>query len=260
MKKHSDRTRIRPGGILQWSTLCLLAGGSVALTSCDSKSTYTATAQDEQMAALQKKLDDIESRKSQLLNGYVEHNFELPGAGFYHADAQDFFPYTYGHEKDGKWYANGQWVDAKPEPPRLTTSRPSEAALRKIEMILAREQELVEENSTASSSSTHRSSYHSNHHHGSGVGNMLLMYWLLSGNRNNYTPGAGFQQAQARQQGWQQSLNNDRSTVNAHAAANPGYQRLVQQSKQSGSPVTAGKSVRGGFGGSSSGSSSSFGS
>jgi len=255
MKKHSDRTRIRPGGILHWSTLCLLAGGSVALTSCDSESTYTATAQDEQMAALQKKLDDIDSRKSQLLNGYVEHNFELPGAGFYHADAQDFFPYTYGHEKDGKWYANGEWLDTKPEPSRLTTSRPSEAALRKIEMILAREQELVEQNGSGSAT-THRTT----HHHSSGVGNMLLMYWLLSGNRNSYTPGAGFQQAQTRQQGWQQSLNNDRSTVNAHAAANPGYQRLVQQSKQSGSAVTAGKSVRGGFGGSSSGSSSSFGS
>jgi hypothetical protein len=48
--------------------------------------------------------------------------------------------------------------------------------------------------------------------------------------------------------------------VSAHAASNPGYRRMVEQSKTSGSPVTAGKSVRGGFGSSRSSSGSSFGS
>jgi hypothetical protein len=86
---------------------------------------------------------------------------------------------------------------------------------------------------------------------------MLLMYWLLSGHRGNYTPSVGFQRAQAQQQGWQQTLNTQRQAVNAHAAANPGYQRLVEHSKRTGSPVNAGSSVRGGFGSSSSGFSSS---
>jgi len=62
MKKHGTTARIRKGGILHWSTLCLLAGSGMGLTSCDSDSTYTASAADEQMASLQKKLDDIVSR------------------------------------------------------------------------------------------------------------------------------------------------------------------------------------------------------
>ena len=263
MKKHGDLTRIRNGGILHWSTLCLLATGTVGLTSCDKEKTYTATAQDVQMAELEKNLDEIDRRRAQLTQGYVDHNLEIPGVGFYHADAHDFFPYAYGHEKDGKWFANGEWVDTQPKAPSMSVSRPSEAALKKVEGILAKEQEqeLAGGGGGGSTSSHSPSTHHTTHHYGgSGVGSMLLMYWMLSGNRNNFTPGAGFQQAQMRQQGWQQSLDNDRNTVKAHAAANPGYQRLAQQSKQSGSPVTAGKSVRGGFGGTSSGSSSSFGS
>lgn len=209
------------------------------------------------MAELEMNLDEMDRRRAQLTKGYVDHNLEIPGAGFYHADAHDFFPYPYGQEKDGKWYANGEWVDTQPKAPRLSVSRPSEAALKKVEGILAEEQQQELAGGGASSSGTQQTTHY---HGGSGVGSMLLMYWMLSGNRNNFTPGAGFQQAQMRQQGWQQSLDNDRNTVKSHAAANPGYQRLVQQSKQSGAPVTAGKSVRGGFGGTSSGSSSSFGS
>jgi hypothetical protein len=253
MKKHGDSPRIRKGGILHWSTFCLLAGSGLGVTSCDSNRSYTATAADEQMASLQKKLDDIESRRSQLTQGYLEQNFELPGLGFYHADANDFFPYKYGEQKDGKWYANGQWQDSQPSAPVLTSSRPSVEALKKVEMLLDREQQLASQGGSSSSSSP--STVH-HHHGGSGIGNMLMMYWLLSGNRGNYTPGAGFHQAQMNQTNWQQTMQQDRQRVTSYAASNPGYQRLVQESRSSGSPVTAGKSVRGGFGSSSSGSSS----
>lgn len=195
------------------------------------------------MAELQKNLDEIDNRKNQLLNGVVEHNFELPGLGYYHAEAQDFFPYRYAEEKDGKWFANGEWLTQEPARCSLTTSRPSETALRKIELFLEREQQLVSQEGEGSASST------THHHHGGmGMGNMLMMYWLLSSNRGGYSPGAGFQNAQANHQNWQQSVNQQRQLVNSHASAHPGYNRLVQQSKATGAPVTQGSSVRGGFG------------
>jgi uncharacterized membrane protein YgcG len=177
---------------------------------------------------------------------------ELPGLGFYHADAQDFFPFRYGQEQGGKWFANGEWVDTQPPAPEKSMSHPKPEALKKVEEVLAREQEALtqqpEETSTASSTV---------HHHGSGmgIGNMMLMYWLLSGNRGSYVPGPAFQRAEASQQSWQRTMQADRQKVSSYAAANPGYQRLVQQSRTSGSSVRAGASVRGGFGGGSSGSS-----
>jgi hypothetical protein len=247
MKKHGATSRIRMGGILHWSTLCLLAGSGMGLSSCDSESSYTATAADEQMAGLQKKLDEIESRRSQLTQGYLEHNLELPGLGFYHADANDFFPYKYGEQQNGKWYANGQWQDSEPPVPALTSSRPSVEALKKVEMLLDREQQLASQGGSSPSSTVHH------HHGGGGIGNMLMMYWLLSGNRGYYTPGAGFQRAQMNQTNWQQTMQQDRQRVTSYAASNPGYQRLVQESRSSGAPVTAGRSVRGGFGSSSAG-------
>lgn len=241
MKKLGTLTQIRKGGILNWSTLVLLAGSSAGLTSCDSDNNYTASTEDMNMAVLQQNLDSVEGRKALLLKGEVEHNMEIPGLGFYHVDSQDFFPFPFGHSQNGKWYANGQWRDFQPATPFLASSRPSDEALRKVEALLAQEQEA----GTAAKSTSHQA------YHGGGVGNMLLMYWLLSGNRGSYTPGVGFQRAQAQQQGWQQTLNTQRQAVNAHAAANPSYQRLAEQSKRTGTPINTGSSVRGGFGSSS---------
>ncbi len=248
MKKHGDHTRIRKGGILHWSTLCLLASSSVGLISCDSETTYTATAEDAKMAKLQQSLDAFESRKSQLMNGLVEHNFELEGLGFYHAEAKDFFPYRYGQEKDGKWFANGEWLDTEPARCAVSVSHPSAEALSKVEELLEREQALATESNGQSSESNPSATHHHHNHGMGGMGTMLMMYWMLSGNRSGYMPGAGFRNAQANQQGWQQNVNQQRQMVNAHAAANPAYNRLVQQSKASGAPVTQGSSVRGGFG------------
>ena len=47
---------IRPGGILRWSTVCILAG--VGLTGCDRG--YVATAKDEQMAETEKRLNELD--------------------------------------------------------------------------------------------------------------------------------------------------------------------------------------------------------
>ena len=239
MKKRGLASRIRNGGILQWSTVCILAG----LTGCDSK--YTATPKDEQMAALQKKLEAVDAEKSRLMNGQVANNFELPGVGFYHAEARDFFPYRYGQEKDGKWYVNGQWQDQSPAEAKVSASRPTPEALKKVELALAHEQELIAKENSASSGST--STTTTTHSH-SGFGNALMMYWLLSGNRGAYTPGAGFHQAQTQSGLWQQGMERDRQTVSSYASSNPGYSRMVAQSKSTGTPVKAGSSVRGGFG------------
>jgi len=210
------------------------------------------------MAALQKKLDAVDAEKSRLMNGEVANNFELPGVGFYHAEARDFFPHPFGHEKDGKWYVNGLWQEFAPGEAHVTASRPTPEALKKVELALAHEQELIAKENTGTSNSSGTSSTQRSH---SGFGSALMMYWLLSGNRGAFSPGAGFRQAESQTGRWQQGLERDRETVNGYASSNAGYRRMVDQSKTSGKPVTAGNSVRGGFGSSSKSSSkSTFGS
>jgi hypothetical protein len=74
---------------------------------------------------------------------------------------------------------------------------------------------------------------------------------MLSGNRGFFSPGNGFRQASTQAPAWQGGVESQRSAVASHAAANPGYKRLVDQRRASGAPVRAGQSVRGGFGSSS---------
>jgi hypothetical protein len=240
MKKRGFIADIRKGGILQWSTVCILAGGSAGLTGCDSK--YTATPKDEQMAALQKKLDAVDTQKSRLMNGEVSNNFELPGVGFYHAEARDFFAYPFGREKDGRWYVNGQWQEFPAGEAHVSASRPTPEALKKVDLALEREQQLLTRENTNQENQT------TTQYHQSGFGNALMMYWLLSGNRGAFTPGAGFQQATNQSGRWQQGFEQQRQSVSSHASANPGYRRMVEQSHATGRPVSAGQSVRGGFG------------
>lgn len=253
MKQKSQSGLLRSSGILRWSTLGLLVGGGATMVSCDSESTYVATQEDEKMAVLEQKLDELDRQRAQFTQGYVLHNMELPGLGFYHADAQDFFPMRYGQEQNGKWFANGEWVDVMPPPPEKSMSHPKPEALKRVEEVLAQQQEALagqpqDPNSTPTT-------VHHHHGGGMGIGNMMMMYWLLSGNRGSYMPGPAFQRAEASQQAWQQTMQRDRQKVSSYAAANPGYQRLVQQSRTSGSAVRVGSSVRGGFGTRSTGSS-----
>ena len=193
------------------------------------------------MAETQKRIEALDAQKAKLASGMVLNNFHLEGVGYYHAESRDFFPHPYGFEKDGKYFVNGLW-QATPGSGNVADSRPSPEALKKVEAALEKEQQAL----AGQSGSTARSG-----HGGFGMGNALLMYWMLSGNRGFFSPGNGFRQASTQAPAWQGGVESQRSAVAAHAAANPGYQRLVDQSRASGKPVTAGQSVRGGFGSSS---------
>jgi hypothetical protein len=230
---------IRPGGALSWSTACILAG--LGLTGCERN--YVATAKDQQMAETQKRIEALDAQRAKLMGGEVPNDFFLEGVGYYHAGAHDFFQHPYGFAHQGKWYVNGVWQDRPPQIEAVASSRPSPEALKKVEAALAREQQLLAGQSGASHSGGH----------GFGMGNALLMYWLLSGNRGSFMPGAGFQRASSQAPAWQNEVERQRSTVSGYAASNPGYRRMVDQSRATGAPIRAGQSVRGGFGSSRSG-------
>lgn len=189
------------------------------------------------MAETQKRIEALDAQKSKLASGMVENNFQLEGVGYYHAAARDFFPHPYGFQHEGRYFVNGMW-QANPGPATVSDSRPSPDALKKVEAALEKEQQVLAGQSGSARSSS-----------GFGMGNALLMYWMLSGNRGFFSPGNGFRQASTQVPQWQGGVESQRSAVASHAAANPGYQRLVDQSRASGKPVVSGQSVRGGFGG-----------
>lgn len=233
MKKRSFLTTLRPAGILRWSTACILAG---SLGSCDRGVRYVATDKDVEMAETQSQIEKVDSEKSKLLQGEVSNNFHIPRVGYYHAEAHEFYEHPYGFEQDGRYFINGIWQD-QPVAATVASSRPSPEALKKVEGALEEEQKVA-----ANPSSPH---YHSG---GFGMGNALMMYWLLSGNRGMFSPGNGFRQASGQAGTWQQGVDTQRRAVSSYAASNPGYQRMVTQSKASGTSVRPGQSVRGGFG------------
>lgn len=249
MKKRSFLTTLRPGGILRWSTACILAG---TLSSCDRGVSHVMSEEDADVAETQSQIEKLDTEKSKLANGEVSHNFHIPRVGYYHAGAQNFYEHPYGFAKDGRYFINGAWQDEN-VPEYVTASRPTPDALKRVEAALEEEQK------TASNPSGGQ------HHHGGGgfgMGNALMMYWLLAGNRGMFSPGNGFRQAGGQVGNWQRGVEDQRGAVSRYAAANPGYQRMVEQSRATGVPIKAGQSVRGGFGSSSSRTSgrSSFGS
>ncbi len=242
MKRRSFRTYINPNGILRWSTLCILA----ALPGCNSP---VATDNDVAMAENQAQIEQLDREHAKLLNGEIDNNFYLPKLGYYHANAHDFFENPYGMEQDGRYYVDGRWQDAAVAEYEGGPTRPTPEALKKIELVLEDEQRAEQEAEQAQNSNYR--SYHG--------GSNLMMYWLIFGNRNTYTPGPGFQQASTRTAVWEQNLASQRSAVSSYAAASPSYRSLVAQSRASGTSIhsASGASVRGGFGGSAHGSSAS---
>jgi len=250
MKKRSFFAPIRQNGVLHWSTACILAGGMAGLTGCERK--YVATAQDENMAKIQAKIDTLDAKRSKLMNGEVDNNFNMPGVGYYHAEARDFYEHPYAYQNDGRWFANGKWQDQPVAQATVAASRPNPDALKKVEDALNREQQLI-----ASQNSGAAGAASNNQRQGPGVGSALMMYWLLAGNRGSFNPGMGFQRAGSQVDSWQRGVDEQRRSVSSYAAAHPGYSRMVAQSHSTGTPVKAGQSVRGGFGGSSRSSSTS---
>ena len=196
----------------------------------------------------QTQIEKLDSAKSKLAKGEVANNFHIPRVGYYHAEARNFFEHPYGFEKDGRYFINGVWHD-QPVAETVASSRPTPEALKKVEAALEEEQKV------ASNTQQQRGG-------GFGMGNALMMYWLLSGNRGMFSPGNGFRQASGQAGSWQQGMDSQRSAVKSYAASNPGYQRMVDQSRASGTSIKPGQSVRGGFGTSrnSGGSRSTFGS
>ncbi len=239
MKKSSRFNPLNSKGVLRWSTVLILAGGAAGLTGCDRGVRHVATDKDVEMAATQSEIEKLDAAKSKLSNGEVANNFHIPGVGYYHAEARDFFEHPYGFSQEGRWFINGVWRNEN-VPEALAVSRPSPEALKKVEAALEKEQR---EQKVAANSNP--SGYQS---HGFGMGNTLMMYWLLSGNRGFFSPGAGFSQASGQAGNWQRGVDSQRSAVSSYAAANPGYQRMVAQSRASGMAVKSGQSVRGGFG------------
>ena len=118
-------------------------------------------------------------------------------------------------------------------------TQPTPEALKKVQAALEREQQVLAGQSGAGQS---------HHHSGFGMGNALMMYWLLSGSRGGFAAGPGFQRAASQAPAWQGEVERQRSAVNSYASSNPGYRRMVDQSRASGVPVRTGQSVRGGFG------------
>ena len=252
MKKRSLFATIRPDGILRWSTACVLFGGAAGLTSCEKD--YVATAEDEKIAKIQSTIDDLDAGAEKLKSGEVANNFHIAGVGYYHANKNDFFDYPYNFERDGRWFIDGVW-DNFPSYAEVPASRPSKEALKKVDDALTLAQQ-KEHPATSSGSTTVYNNYDSGG--GIGAGNMLMMYWLLSGNRGFFSPGPGFQQAGNNMDGLRRRVDQERETVRSHASSSSGYRSAYQQSRSSGSSVRSGQSVRGGFGSSSS--SHSFGS
>jgi hypothetical protein len=241
MKKRSLFAAIRPNGILQWSTACILFGTAAGLTSCGREDRYVATEKDAEMARTQSKIEELDAQQELLKKGEVANNFSIPGVGYYHAAKHDFYEHPYNFERDGKWFVDGEWQD-QPSNEIIEPSRPSPTALKKVDDALAREQQLAKGGNAQTSHSGG----------GMGMGNMLMMYWLLSGNRGMFSPGNGFRQASQNAGNWQNNVEQQRRDVRSHASGNPGYSRMVEQSRAGGRSVTPGSSIRGGFGSSSS--------
>jgi hypothetical protein len=241
MKKRSFLTALSPGGVLRWSTYCILAGGAAGLTGCDRGVRYVATERDVEMAEVQTQIEQLDEQQNTLKRGEVANNFHLPPLGYYHAEAHEFFEHPYGYAMDGRWFVNGAWQDHAPAEAMVAASRPTPGALEKVDAALAAEQQ--REGAAPASGGG-----------GFGMGNALMMYWLLAGNRGLFGAGAGFRQASGQAQNWQRGVETQRGAVSRHAAANPGYQRMVQQSRAAGTPIRPGQSVRGGFGSRASGS------
>lgn len=236
-------SRLQSRGVLRWSTSLILASGITGLTSCERK--VVATAEDARIAKMEAEVERLDSQRAQLLKGELANNFELPGLGFYHAAVNDFYPVSYNTQENGRWFVNGEWKEAAGQldvPP----SRPSTAALQRVEQQLTKERETWEKESAAPATASSGSTAH--HYHGAGFGQGLMLYWLLSGNRGHYNPGPGFQQTAPMAGRWEQNVEQNRNAVRSYSQTHPSYSNFVARSKATGSPVREGMSVRGGFG------------
>jgi hypothetical protein len=247
------KNKISSRGILRWATACCLYAG---VTSCDSSnSDYTATEMDSEMARQQETVDQFDENAEKLSAGKIENNFKHPTLGYYHANTYQFYPTPYQQEENGKWFVNGEWQEFR-GPETVLASEPNEETLAKLEASLPElEKKTAEEKQpVASQSSSQNNNQNAGYnHHPSYLSSALFTYMILRGNSHRYAPQNPGVLNQAGNR-WQGQMNDMKSKVSGYASANPGYNKLVQQSRSSGKSVTPGATVRGAFGGSTRGS------
>jgi hypothetical protein len=237
--KRTTSISLRRGGILHVSTWLILAGSTVSLTSCDSSQRKAREAQSAYEAESRRLIDELDSQRQQLLTGEVPNNFHIPGVGYYHAGARDFYEHSYNFQKDGKWFVNNEWLE-QPGPATTPASRPAPEALVRLDETLAKSEESLDRLSDQAAQ------YQAQASSGPGLGSALMMYWLLSGNRGLFGGGAGFTRMGQKAPLWESSYRQQRDQQARTTAYNRAGVR-PPASGNSGSRATA-PSARGGFG------------
>ncbi|MFT4176415.1 MAG: hypothetical protein QM627_07130 [Luteolibacter sp.] len=205
-----NRSFIRPGGILSWSTACLLAGGAVSLSSCEKS---VSRVMDEGQRS--ERTTETDAVQKQLESGLVPNNFHLPKVGYYHAGVNRFYDTPYNQYRDQQWFVNGEWVNGA-GPDNIPATRPDAESLKKVDTALSEEQRTAGTQASGG---------------GFSMMNAMMMYWLLAGNRGLFSPGSGFQWAQRQAPAWQ-----------ANRQVRPNNPATQTQNRQQG------VSSRGGFG------------
>jgi hypothetical protein len=201
--KRAPTLPLRRGGILQLSTWLILAGGTASLMSCDSSERQAMQARASYEAESKRLIEELDSQRQQLLSGEVPNNFHIPGVGYYHADAHDFYEHSYNFQRDNKWFVNNAWLD-QAGPTDVPASRPSPEALRRIDETLDKQQQGLDATAATASHYQHQATA------GPGLGSTLMMFWLLSGNRGFFSPGPGFTSFGQRAPLWESRYREQR--------------------------------------------------
>jgi hypothetical protein len=211
--KRAPTLPLRRGGILQLSTWLILAGGTASLMSCDSSERQAMQARASYEAESKRLIEELDSQRQQLLSGEVPNNFHIPGVGYYHADAHDFYEHSYNFQRDNKWFVNNAWLD-QAGPTDVPASRPSPEALRRIDETLDKQQQGLDATAATASHYQHQATA------GPGLGSTLMMFWLLSGNRGFFSPGPGFTSFGQRAPLWESRYREQRD-YQARTPAHP---------------------------------------
>lgn len=240
MKKKSSVVLFSQGA-LRVSTLQLLAaGGMLGLVGCEKEQARVSVVDERQ----QREMRDLEEKRKKMEKGELSNNYHLEELGYYHAAAQDFFPFPYNsRDKENRYYyVNGEYQDAA-GPTDVADSRPKPEALKKVEEYLARETKELDAQEARNQQVPH--SYHS----GPGIGTYMMMYWLIQQNRQHgYQPGVGYGQAAARAQ--KVEVARERSRMGGTMVGASGRSGSSSGSGESRGGAAASPSSRGGFGGS----------
>lgn len=201
--KRAPTLPLRRGGILQLSTWLILAGGTASLMSCDSSERQAMQARASYESESKRLIEELDGQRQQLLSGEVPNNFHIPGIGYYHAGAHDFYEHSYNFQRDGKWFANNAWLD-QAGPENVPASRPSPEALRRIDETLDKQQQGLDATAAQAAHYQHQATA------GPGLGSSLMMFWLLSGNRGFFSPGPGFTSFGQRAPMWESRYREQR--------------------------------------------------